>query len=267
MDKATSLDGTTIAFDRSGSGPAVILVAGALSRRTDPINAELADLLADRFTVYNYDRRGRGDSSDTQPYAVEREVEDIAALIEVAGGRACCYGISSGGVLALEAARRLPSIARLAMYEPPFIVDDSRPPRPRDYVQQLDSMIAEGRPGDAVAYFMTAAAGVPAEFVSGMREQPFWAGFEAIAHTIAYDGRVMGDTMHGEPLPAEWATVTTPVLVADGAKTPAFHTSALALARLLPHAKHQTLTGQEHNVEPQAIAPVLADYFMRTGGR
>lgn len=267
MHKVVSADGTSIAFDRSGRGPAVILVAGALSRRADPVNAGLADLLAERFTVYNYDRRGRGDSSDTQPYAVEREVEDIAALIEAAGGSAYCYGISSGGVLALEAARRLPSITKLAVYEPPFIVDGSRPPRPRDYVQQLDTMTAEGRPGDAVAYFMTAAAGIPAEFVAGMRGQPFWAGLEAIAHTIAYDGRVMGDTMHGEPLPAEWATLTTPTLVLDGGRTPAFHTSALALAELLPNARHETLAGQEHNVEPQAIAPVLATFFMPEGGR
>jgi pimeloyl-ACP methyl ester carboxylesterase len=261
METVTSADGTTIAFDRSGHGPAVILVAGATAKRADPGNAALADLLAEQFTVYNYDRRGRGDSTDIPPYAVEREIEDIAALLEEAGGSAYVYGISSGGVLALEAARRLPSITKLAMYEPPFIVDDSRPPRPDDYVQQLDKMTAKGRRGDAVAYFMTEAAGVPAEFVAGMRGQPFWPALEAVAHTIAYDGRVMGNTMSGKPLPAEWASITTPTLVVDGGNNPTFHTGAQALADLLPDAQHRTLGGQEHNVDPQAIAPVLAEYF------
>jgi pimeloyl-ACP methyl ester carboxylesterase len=261
MDTVTSADGTTIAFDRSGHGPAVILVPGALNRRADPLNATLAELLSERFTVFNYDRRGRGDSTDTPPYAVQREIEDLAALVQEAGGSAYVYGISSGGVLAMEAAHRLPSITKLAMYEPPFIVDDSRPPRPDDYVQQLDTMTAEGRPGDAVAYFMTAAAGVPAEFVAGMRGQPFWPALEAIAHTIAYDGRVMGNTMSGNPLPAEWAAITTPTLVVDGGNNPTFHTGAKALADLLPNAQHQTLGGQEHNVDPNAIAPVLAAYF------
>jgi pimeloyl-ACP methyl ester carboxylesterase len=261
MDTVTSADGTTIAFDRSGHRPAVILVAGALAKRADPINAILAELLAEQFTVYNYDRRGRGDSTDTPPYAVEREVDDLAALVEEAGGSAYAYGISSGGVLALEAARRLPSITKLAMYEPPFIVDGSRPPRPDDYVQQLDKMTGEGRPGDAVAYFMTAAAGIPAEFVAGMRGQPFWPATEAVAHTIAYDGRVMANTTSGAPLPAEWATITTPTLVMDGGNNPTFHTGAQALADLLPNAQHHTLGGQDHNVDPHAIAPVLAAYF------
>jgi pimeloyl-ACP methyl ester carboxylesterase len=261
MSTVVSKDGTTIAYDRLGSGPAVITVVGALNRRTDHINAALAELLAQRFTVYNFDRRGRGDSDDTLPYAVEREVEDIAALVEEAGGSACIYGISSGGVLALEAGRRLPSITKIAMYEPPCIVDDSRPARPDDYVQQLNRMTAEGRRGDAVAYFMTVAAGIPAEYVAGMRHEPFWADLESLAHTIAYDGMVMGDTMSGMPLPDEWATIKTPTLVIDGGATPAFHTSAQALADLLPNGRHRTLEGQQHNVEPEAIAPVLIDYF------
>jgi pimeloyl-ACP methyl ester carboxylesterase len=261
MKTVVSKDGTTIAYDRLGSGPAVITVVGALNRRTDNINAALAEFLAERFTVYNYDRRGRGDSGDTVPYAVEREVEDIAALLDEAGGAAHIYGISSGGVLALEAARRLPSITKVAMYEPPCIVDDSRPPRPDDYVRQLNRMTGEGRRGDAVAYFMTVAAGIPAEYVLGMRDQPFWAGLESLAHTIAYDGMVMGNTMSGNPLPDDWAAIKTPTLVVDGGTTPAFHTAAQALADLLPNGQHRTLEGQQHNVEPAAIAPVLIDYF------
>jgi alpha/beta hydrolase family protein len=261
MQTVTSADGTTIAFDRTGQGPPVILVAGATAKRADPGNPDLAERMAGRFTVYNYDRRGRGDSTDTPPYAVEREVEDIAALAEAAGGAAYIYGISSGAVLALEAARRLPALTKLAMYEPPFIVDDSRPPRARDYVAQLDKMVAEGRRGDAVMYLMTEAAGIPAEFAAGMRDQPFFPAVEAVAHTIAYDGRIMGDTMYGGPLPAEWAGFTGSALVVDGGNTPWIHAGAVALAGLLPGARLVTLGGQDHNVDPDAIAPVLIDYF------
>src|SRR5262245_4358529 len=140
MNTVLSADGTRIAYDTFGSdGPAVILVSGATGRRSDPFNATLAELLASRFTVYNYDRRGRGESGDTQPYAVEREIEDIAALIDAAGGSAFVFGISSGGVLSLRAARRLPQIAKVAAYEPPFVVDDSCPPLPADYVERLDA--------------------------------------------------------------------------------------------------------------------------------
>lgn len=261
MNTVTSADGTTIAFDRAGQGPPVILVAGATAKRADPGNSDLAERLARRFTTYNYDRRGRGDSTDTQPYTVEREVEDIAALAAEAGGTAYIYGISSGAVLALEAARRLPTLTKLAMYEPPFIVDDSRPPRARDYVEQLDTMVAEGRRGDAAVYFMTEAAGIPAEFAAGMREQPFFPAVEALAHTIAYDGRVMGDTMDGGPLPAEWAGFAGSALVVDGGNTPWINAGAVALAGLLPNARHVTLGGQDHNVDPDVIAPVLIDYF------
>src|SRR5437016_1477690 len=143
MDTVRSEDGTTIAFDRSGAGPALILVGGALQQRAiDPRTAHLAELLAPHFTVFHYDRRGRGDSGDTQPYAVEREVDDLAALIKEAGGSAFVFGMSSGAALALEAARRGLAISKLALYEPPFIVDDSRPPVPEDYVSQLDALVA-----------------------------------------------------------------------------------------------------------------------------
>lgn len=261
MATVKSQDGTTIAFDRLGSGPAVILVGGALNQRTDPNNTVLAELLAEDFTVYNFDRRGRGDSADTPPYSVRKEIEDIAALLAEAGGSAGIYGISSGGVLGLRAAQALPDLAKVAMWEPPFIVDDSRAPRPADYVEQLDAMTAAGRRGDAVAYFMTTAAGVPAEFVTGMREQPFWTGFEKLAHTIAYDGRVMNGTMAGTALPEEWTSIATRTLVMDGGETPAFHAGAAALAELLPDAEHRTIPGQSHDVDPKVLAPVLRDFF------
>ena len=181
MKKVTSKDGTTIAFDQGGAGPPLILVGGATATRRDYV--PLAAVLAPHFTVFSYDRRGRGDSGDTLPYAVEREIEDMDAVINEAGGSAFVFGHSSGAVLALEAARTLPSkITKLAVYEPPFIVDNSRSPLPEDYVAQLNAAIAAGRRGDAVEILMTKTVGVPAPFVAQMRNDPSWAAFEAVAH-------------------------------------------------------------------------------------
>lgn len=262
MHTVRSADGTAIAFDQTGDGPPVILVSGALGTRGfDPLSP--APLLASQFTVISYDRRGRGDSGDTPPYAVEREVEDIAALVDAVGGSAYLYGISSGGVLALEATNHLATIAKLAMYEPPFIVDDSRPPLPADYVTRLTELTAAGRRGEAVELFMTAAAGVPAEYLGPMRADPSWAQMEQVAHTLAYDGTVMGQTMSGTPLPADrWTSVTAPTLVLVGGDSePFFHDGARALVDLFPGARYSTLDGQDHAVAPDALAPVLADFF------
>jgi len=257
-----SADGTTIAFDRLGRGPALILVDGALGTSRQPQGGQLATLLAPHFTVFNfnYDRRGGGDSGDTAPYAVAREIEDIAALIDAAGGTAFVYGISSGAILALEATNVLADkVTKLALYEPPFIIDDSRPPLPDDYVTHLDALMAAGRRGDAVGYFMTAALQIPAEYLDQMRRDPNWAGMEALAHTIAYDGRVVSDTMAGKPLPTDrWTAVTMPSLVIDGEITEQFmHDGADALAALLPDARRQTLPGQHHAVESASLAPTL----------
>ena len=263
MDTVTSADGTRIGYDRNGDGPAIILVSGALGHRGfDPLTGGLLDLLAPDFSVYFYDRRGRGDSTDTHPYAVEREIEDIAALIEAAGGEAYAYGLSSGGVLALRAAQALPAIAKLAMYEPPFIIDDSRPPLPSDYVEQVEQAVAEGRRGDAVEILMTKAIGVPVEYLAHMRQDPSWSAMEAVAHTISYDGRTMGTTMSGRPLPAEWAQITTQTLVLDGGMSEQFmHDAANALADLLPNARRHTLADESHAVDPKVLAPVLAEFF------
>ncbi len=263
MEKVYSKDGTTIAFDRSGKGPAIILVGGALQYRAiDPRTAQLAALLATHFSVYHYDRRGRGDSSDTTPYTVEREVEDLNALIKEAGGSAFVFGMSSGGVLALEAARSL-AIAKMALYEPPFIVDNSRNPLPKDYVKKLTELVAAGRRGDAVELFMTELVGVPAEFIGGMRNEPFWTTFEAVAPTLVYDVTITKDCMSGRPLQAgQWASVRVPTLVIDGGASPAFmHTGAQALADVLPNALRRTLEGQEHDVSPEVLAPVLDEFF------
>ncbi len=261
MQKVISKDGTSIEFDETGRGPAIILVSGALGDRSAAV--PLTPLLSPNFTVIAYDRRGRGDSGDKAPYSVEREVEDIDALIKEAGGTAFVYGHSSGAVLALEAAARRPAITRLALYEPPFIIDGTRPPVPKDYVAQLNMLVSAGRRGDAVEFFMTKAVGVPNEVVDQMRTSLMWAGMEKMAHTLAYDGIVMGDNMAGKPLRAkQWASATMPTLVMDGGASQTWARNAVqALVDALPNASRRTLEGQMHNVDPAILAPVLVDFF------
>src|SRR5436190_5059586 len=191
MRRVVSKDGTPIAFDRSGAGPAVILVCGASTTRA--ANAPLAALLALHFTVFNYDRRGRGDSGDTAPYAVEREIEDLDALIKEAGEATSVFGTSSGAILALEAAAHGLAITKLALWEPPFSVDDDGPRRHKEYATRLAELLAAGRRGDAVALFMK-QVGLPPEFVVQARNAPWWSATEDLAHTLAYDAAVMGDS-------------------------------------------------------------------------
>ncbi|HEX5502363.1 MAG TPA: alpha/beta fold hydrolase [Thermomicrobiales bacterium] len=260
MGTVTSKDGTTIAFEQSGAGPAVILVGGATQTRAG--NADLAALLAPRFTVYNHDRRGRGESGDTPPYAVEREVEDIQALIAAAGGSACVYGTSSGSNLALAAAARGLAITKLALWEPIFSVDAGHPVLPAGYVEHINELVSAGRRGDALELFFTQAAGMPAEFVAQMRQAPFWSAMEAVAHTLAYDGAVVEADMASSPPPRErWAAVTMPTLVLDGGTIPHLSGGARAMASALPHARHRALAGQPHNVDAGVMAPVLAEFF------
>lgn len=238
--KVASKDGTSIAFDQSGKGPALIVVASALAGRSDA--KRFAELLAQHFTVINYDRRGRGDSGDTKPYAVQREVEDIKALIDAAGGSAFVFGSSSGAVLALEVASKLPAkVKKLALYEPPFIVDDSRPRVPADFVKQVTDFVVSGRRGDAIEYFMTKGVGIPAEFVAQMRHMPMWAGMEKLAHTLAYDGTIMGGTQSGKPLPSKrWASAAAPTLVMHGGASDAWlRNAAAALAGMMSNAKQR----------------------------
>lgn len=263
MRKAASKDGTPIAFDKFGEGPALILVAGATATRI--AETSLATVLAPHFTVFAYDRRGRGDSGDTAPYAVEREIEDIEALIDEAGGTAFVFGHSSGAVLALEAARLLPNkITKLAIYEPPFIVDDSRSPAPENYVSHLNELISSGQRGQTVEYFMTEAVGVPAEMVAQMHQSPMWPELEKVAHTIPYDGTIMGDTMRGDPRPLKkWASVSVPTLVMDGGASHVFmHTGAQAITNILPNAQRRTLEGQDHGPVDNVLAPALEIFFL-----
>ena len=201
MTATPSRDSTLIAFDKTGQGPALILVAGAFQDRM-AMNA-YAQPLSEYFTVYHYDRRGRGQSGDTQPYSVEREIEDIDALIQEAGGSAFVFGGSSGGVLTLDAAAHGLNITKLAVYEPPFVVDDSRDPVPEHIVDQLQVLIASGRRGEAAEIFMTKGSLLPADVVAGMRTQPFWSNVEAVAHTLVYDAMIMEVTMQGNPIPLE----------------------------------------------------------------
>ncbi|MFF2378264.1 alpha/beta fold hydrolase [Streptomyces xiamenensis] len=260
-----SADGTTIAFRRSGSGPAVILVASALADRSD--GAKLAGLLARDFTVINYDRRGRGASGDGARYAVEREIEDIAALLEHCGGSASVFGSSSGAVLALRAAAAGLDIPRLALYEPPFAVDGDAFGPPADFAGRIDALLAEDRRGEAVKLFMTKAQGMPGLLVASMRLMPgVWSGLKALAPTLPYDIAVMGDTQRGEPLDAdEWSSVTSGTLVLTGGKSPAgFHRAARALTEVVPHAEHRTLDGLNHGavvMAPKKLAPSLVAFL------
>jgi pimeloyl-ACP methyl ester carboxylesterase len=261
MNKVVSKDGTEIAYEKTGHGFPLILVGGALSDRSAAV--PLAALLAPHLTVFAYDRRGRGDSGDTAPYAVQREVEDIQTLIAEAGGSAFVFGHSSGSVLALEAAARGLVVPKLAMYEPPFMIDKSSPPLPKDYREHLGELLTSGRRGDAVEYFMTIAVGVPPEAVAQMRRSPTWTKLESAAPTLVYDQTIMDNSTTGNSLPANrWTTATMPVLVVDGGASPAWMRNAVqALVDILPSAKRFSLERQTHRIDPATLAPVLAEFF------
>lgn len=268
MQTVRSKDGTAIAFDRVGDGPPVVLVGGAFSYRRFSKMEQLAKLLSERFTVINYDRRGRGDSGDSGRYAVERELEDLAVLIEAVGGSASVWGWSSGGVLGMRAAARGVNIERLAVYEPPFLVDDSGPLPPVDFEQQLDGIVAADRRGEAVKLFMTKGMGVPSPIVTMMRLSPFWSKLKATANTLPYDWALVKDITTGRPpTAADWAEVKVPTLVMAGEKTaPQLRSGARAIADALPDARHLEVPRLSHNVSMKAIAPLLTDYFAGAAG-
>jgi pimeloyl-ACP methyl ester carboxylesterase len=269
MQTVTSKDGSRIAYDRLGSGPPVILVAGGLGYRKFSKMEELAGLLAERCTVINYDRRGRGDSTEVKPFALEREIEDIGALIEAEDGSASLWGWSSGGALALRAAGAGIGVERLSVYEVPFQVTPGSKRPTRDYGKRLDELVAAGDRDGAVKHFMRNAIGIPAPFVALMRLTPMWKKLTPAALTLPYDWAALGEhTMYGAPLnPEEWASVTAPTLVAYGAKSPAvLQEGSRALAGLLPNAELRELKGLSHNVKMTVLAPVIADYFTSPAG-
>jgi pimeloyl-ACP methyl ester carboxylesterase len=258
MPELSSADGTTIAYEQTGTGPALVLVDGAMCYRAAGPMRPLAAHLQDHFTVYTYDRRGRGGSWDTAPYAVEREVEDLRALIAAAGGQAGVYAMSSGGALALATAATGAGITGLALYEPPFMAEVEDDARGKEYTERLTELLAAGRDGDAVALFMT-LVGMPEQAVAGFRASPGWAVLEAIAPTLAYDDKLL----NGGRVPRDLAAkVTVPALVLGGGSSPQnLRQAAKATADLLPTAEHRTLAGQTHDVAPDALAPVLIEFF------
>lgn len=267
MPTVTSQDDTKIAFEKVGSGPAVILVNGAMSYRRafDTTLEDVAELLGEHFTVYDYDRRGRGESGNTKPFIKVREIEDIQALVEDAGGEAMLFGVSSGGAVTLETTAATPGVTKAFVYEVPFIVDDSRQPLD-DYEGHTTKLVAEGKLDELVEYFMTQVAGIPAEYVGGMKQdQGLWGGMLTIAPTIPYDAAFVGEFMQGKPLPADYgANVKVPVLVGDGGASPAWlRNAAEALAETLPNASRETFEGQTHSFDPEVLAPVIIEFFKK----
>lgn len=264
MQYVTSRDGTTIGYDRSGHGPAVILVGGGIVDRSE--NAPLAPVLAEQFTVYNYDRRGRGDSGDTSPYALEREFDDLRALIEEAGGLADLYGVSSGAALALEAASAGLPISRVAAYEVPYDVTDGARERHRAYTEELDLLLAADRRDDAMRLFMR-LAGAPEHAIAEADRSPMWPQSIALAHTLAYDAVCLGD---GTPPTDRLARIQQPVLVATGGPVDDtmaepgagfFDAAADAVVACLPNAERVIIPNQGHVADPSAVAPVITRFF------
>lgn len=265
MDKIISKDGTTIAYDKTGDGPPLILVDGALCFRASGPNGPLAAQLKEHFTVFTYDRRGRGDSTDISPYSVEREIEDLEALINEAGGEVFLYGISSGAALALETANAGLAIKKLALYEAPFVLDDSRDPVPEDYLDELQNLLKADKRSAAVKHFMKKGVGLPSVIVFFMPLMPAWSTLKSLAHTLPYDGLIVDDFVNGKPLPPNrWNSINIPTMVIDGEKSQTWmHNGMRSLAQHLPNARYHTLEGQSHIVKPEALAPALTGFFLQ----
>lgn len=253
METVTSTDGTVIAFDQLGSGPPLILVAGASCDRA--VDAAIAAALAERFTVLNYDRRGRGDSTDTTPYAVDREIEDLEVLLSAAGGTATVVGLSSGAALAAHAAASGLSVDLLVMWEPPFRLDAEGQRQTKEYNARLATLLADGDPGGALELFMR-MVGVPEPAIAGMRQSPYWAKGERLAPTLAYDAAVMGN---GAP-PSLLRGVQAPTLVLAGGASPEWmRESARAAAEAIPGARFEVLEGQTHDVAADVLAAAIGE--------
>jgi pimeloyl-ACP methyl ester carboxylesterase len=257
METVTSADGTTIAFDETGSGPALVLVVGAFCDRHT--TNSLTKLLAPDYTVYEYDRRGRGDSGDASPYAVGREVDDLRAVVGAAGDAPFVFGHSSGAVLALEAAARGVPMAKLVAYEPPFIVEGTRERPGPDLADRLAALVAAGRRREAANLFLTEAVQLPPDIVAMIDKGPDWPGMLALAHTLQYDIEVCDNN---EIRPERLGKIAVPTLVLGGDNSPEwFHTTVRATAAAIPNARHQFLAGQDHGAADDVLAPLLVDFY------
>jgi pimeloyl-ACP methyl ester carboxylesterase len=259
MQTATSKDGTRIAYDDLGDGPPVILVIGAMCARNT--HAPLANLLSKQVRVLNYDRRGRGDSDAGSPGSLEREIEDLAALIEAAGGQAGLYGISSGGALVLEAVAAGLPVTKAVVYEVRYAIDDNDLTKSRRYGTALRQTLADGRNGDAVDLFMRLVK-MPEDVITGMHQSPQWPAMQAMAPTLAYDAEAMGLADRGGAVPDALASITIPTLVlSGGASWPGMVEAAQLIANAVPGSTLRILERQSHDVAPTVIAPVLAEFF------
>lgn len=262
-EQVRSKDGVRLAFNQIGQGKPLILVDGALCSRNFGPSPVLAPLLAKQFTVFTYDRRGRGESGDAVPYQMEREIEDLGAVIEKAGGSAFVFGVSSGAALALFAAAKGLPIEKLVLYEAPFIIDQSRPSMEEGW-RRIDQAIKAGLPSDAVKTFLK-LVGVPAPVVAVMRLLPLWSKLKVVAHTLPYDGELVKDYQRGQPLPANrWDSAKMPTLVMDGGKSPVWMRNGMkSLAGVLPNAQYRTLEGQAHDAAKASpvLVPVLTEFF------
>ena len=263
MPFVTSKDGTQIGYSVIGSGPPIVLVDGAMCSRDMGPATPLAEQLKDRFTVYTYDRRGRGESGDTKPYATEREIEDLAAVIAEAGGSVAVYAISSGVVLALDTANTVPGITSMVLYEAPIFTDTSRKPVPTDYVQRMEQLVASGDNAGAVKHFMQNGIAIPWYGILMMQLFGMFKKMAPVGPTLPYDTAFVAPLWTYKPIPANrWSHVTMPVLTMGGSKSDAWMQNAQkAIAAHLPNAIHETLQGQNHMVAATAIAPKIKEFL------
>ena len=266
FETVTSADGTAIALERAGDGPVIVLVGGAFNDRST-VRALGAELAAAGFTAIGYDRRGRGASGDSPGYAVQREVEDIAAVVGhasdgQAGGAARLFGHSSGAVLVLEAAAAGLPVSRVAAYEPPFIIGDSRPRPAADLPDRIRKLVEEGNRDDAAALFLTEGTAAPPQVVAGMRASDSWGWFSGLAHTLPYDSLICGP---GNALEAgRLAAISVPTLAIGGSASPPWLSGgARAVAEAVAGARYETLDGQDHGVlnQPATLRPLLTSFF------
>jgi pimeloyl-ACP methyl ester carboxylesterase len=261
MKTVQSRDGTTIAFMRSGSGPSLILIVGALSDHTAA--AAFLPHLASHFTVYTYDRRGRGQSGNTQPYAVEREVEDIVALVDDIGEPVFLFGHSAGAILALEAALGGQPVQRLVLYEPPFTIDGQRPWLAPDLAGRLQELLVANDREAAVRLFLREGGGLPEEVLDQIHATPQWAAWLALAHTTLYDAEIGGQCLLSE---RRLSALQTPTLVLQGEVSPAWmRASTQALTKALPHGQLAILPGQDHFAmleAPKLLAGELISFLV-----